>query len=45
MYLEVQKLDERFSLGFWSLNDKEKSMTNAFSSQKLTSKLSGVFKA
>ena len=40
---EVLKQEERFGLHFWSLNDKEKGMTNAFSSKKLTSKLCLVY--
>ena len=39
MYLEVLKQEEMFGLRFWSLNDKKKVMTNAFSGKKLTSKL------
>ena len=41
--LEVLKQEEMFGLRFWSLNDKENVMTNAFSSYKLRRKLCVVY--
>ena len=43
MYFEVLKQKEKFGLHFWRLNKKEKGMANAFSRQKLTSKLCLVY--
>ena len=39
MYLEVLKQQERFSLCFWTLNDRNKDTTKAFSCSKLAGKL------
>ena len=43
MYLEVLKEEERFGLFLLMLNDRQKSMTNAFCSYKLTKKLCVVY--
>ena len=43
MYLEVLKQEERFGVYFWRLNDREKGTANAFSSNKLKSRLCLVY--
>ena len=39
MYLKVLQQEERFGLRFLRLNERQKGMTNAFSSYKLTRNL------
>ena len=43
MYLDLLKQEGKFGLLSLKLNDKEKGMTNALSSKKLTSKLCLVY--
>ena len=43
MYLKVLKQEERFGVYFWRLNDREKGTANAFSSNKLKSRLCLVY--
>ena len=39
MYLKVLKQEERFGLCFWTLNNRQKGTTNAFTSYKQKRKL------
>ena len=44
MYLQVLEQQERFHLGFWKVNHREKDMNYAFSSYKLVVQVvPGVF--